>query len=121
MDYISRLRKFTVGINGLEFTRDAQIKYLARFSYLNFTSFLSFLQVPSGTMIHLGLRHLQLFYNPQICSLKYTFFFVSRLTLCVIASTYFPSIPYLFFSLFNICVDRMISRSHPAAFDSSAF
>ena len=25
-----RLRKFTVGINGLEFTRDAQIKYLAQ-------------------------------------------------------------------------------------------
>ena len=25
----NRLRKFTVGINGLEFTLDAQIKYLA--------------------------------------------------------------------------------------------
>ena len=26
---VFRLRKFTVGINGLEFTLDAQIKYLA--------------------------------------------------------------------------------------------
>lgn len=134
-----------------------------RLSYPNFTSFLSFFQVPFGTGIHLGLLGYAFrlctrscqgcvtplcgcvldrtlvrslfysqadlsisvasanFYNPQICSLKYIFFFVLRLTLCVIVSKYFPSIPCLFFSLRNICAGKSFSCSYPAALGSSAF